>query len=961
MSRGRVLIVEDNGATRKMMRIALQAEGYEVAEAEDGETALRLVAERLPELVLLDCRLPDIDGFEVARRLSVSAPGLPLVGITGWVHSDEARVLRAGFLDVLVKPVEPSRLVEVVGEYVGRAPARTAEPGKLVLLADDDAGQRKLAQLALASAGFEVVLAEDGEAALRLAGQRRPDAVVSDVLMPKMDGFELCRALRGDPKLAGVPIVLMSAHYLEDEDRALASRFGATRYVSRTAGFDDVVRGVVEAIEAPATGFTAPSAEELQAEYLRRIAHQLERQANIGTRLARRVSLQATALSVLDHLSDSLSRQLDPESALTDTLAECLDAAGLSVGAILLRDGGGGLVLKAHVGSLVDLQLDAHEAIWSTAVELGGLMVPSPAAGESGAALLAAVRAASALIVPIVARDQPLGVLLFASNGTDLAGSEGESFVRAARSVSKQLGQALALSRVFSRLAAAEQRYRALFENVRDAIAIVSTEGVILESNRGWEALLGLPRAKLVGRPVFDFVPAGERAARAREFAEAVEQGGGIVTDASIERPDGKQVRVELSRTLVSVGAERYVVSIGRDITERVRLEEQLRQAQKMEAVGRLAGGVAHDFNNLLSVIVGYGDLILEDLKSGDPLRDDVEQIRNAGKRGSDLTRQLLMFSRQQVIEPKVLDLNELLTRMGPMLRRLIGEDVELVFSLEPALGMVRADPGSVEQAVMNLVVNARDALPSGGRLAILTENATLDRALATRLGLGSGRHVTLAVRDTGTGMDSATQARIFEPFFTTKDSSKGTGLGLSTVFGIMRQSAGGIAVDSELGKGSKFTLYFPRVDATPHSLLPVKAPTPMHGSETILVVEDDEQVRAVVAGILRRNKYVVIETRSPREALVACEKNPAGIDLLLTDVVMPQMSGPELAGRLTALRPTLKVLYVSGYTDDRIGKHGELAADIAFLQKPITALTLTRKVREVLDAPGNEPSRRPA
>jgi PAS domain S-box-containing protein len=944
-----VLIVEDNGATRKMMRLALQADGYSVLEAEDGETALRLVVEQLPSLVLLDCRLPDMDGFEVARRLTGDFPGLPLVAITGWAHTDEPRVLRAGFLDVLVKPVEPSRLVEIVAQYVGRAPPRAVEPGKRALLADDDVTQQKLAQLALRGAGFEVSVAADGQEALRLARQQRPDVIVSDVLMPGLDGFALCRAVRSERALSDVPVVLMSAHYLEEEDRALAAGFGATRYVSRTVGFDEVIRAVLEAIEAPAAAAADPSLEDLQGAYLRRIAHQLERQANIGADLARRVSLQATALSVLDHLSDSLSRQLDPENALAETLAECLDAAGLSVGAILLREKGGALTLKAHVGSILEVDLQAHNPIWERAVELGGLMIPGPEASDAGTALLAEVRAASALVVPIVARDQPFGVLLFASNGSDLAGSEGDSFVRAARSVSKQLGQALALSRVFSRLAAAEQRYRALFESARDAIGIVSTSGVVLEANQGWEDLLGIPRADLVGRLGFDFVSAGERDAHAREFSRVVEEGGSVAMAVTIERADGKLVQVELTLTRFSVGNERYVVTIGRNVTERVRLEEQLRQAQKMEAVGRLAGGVAHDFNNILSVIVGYGDMILEDLKAGDPLRSDVEQISNSGRRGAELTRQLLMFSRQQVIEPRVLDLNELLAGMDPMLRRLIGEDVELASSHEPELGTVRADLGSVEQAVMNLAVNARDAMPRGGKISIRTANTLVDVTTAPRFGIKPGQYVTLAMTDTGTGMDAATRARIFEPFFTTKDSSKGTGLGLSTVFGIVQQSGGGIAVESELGAGATFTLYFPRVEAAAEPLRTSKPPSPAHGSETILLVEDDDPVRAVVSGILRRQKYVVIETRNAGEALLACEKHAGNIDLLLTDVIMPQLSGPELATRLVVLRPGLKVLFMSGYTDDRIAG-GRLPADGAFLQKPITTVTLTRKVRDVLD-----------
>jgi CheY-like chemotaxis protein len=315
MSGALILIVEDNAVTRKMMRLALHAEGYAVLEAEDGQSALRLVAEHEPGLVLLDCKLPDIDGFEVGRRLRLLVPHLPVIAVTGWAQANEARVLTAGFLDVLVKPVEPSRLVEIVARHLGRAPVQAAGSGKLILLVDDDPTQRKLAQLVLSSAGLEVAVAEDGEQALRLARERTPDAIVSDVLMPRMDGFALCKLIRSDPKLSHVPIVLTSAHFLAAEDRDLALRFGANRYVTRTGGLDAVVRAVLDAIDSPAVEFTAPPPDELQSEYLYRIAHQLERQASIGASLSRRVSLQASALSVLDSLSDSLAHELAARTA----------------------------------------------------------------------------------------------------------------------------------------------------------------------------------------------------------------------------------------------------------------------------------------------------------------------------------------------------------------------------------------------------------------------------------------------------------------------------------------------------------------------------------------------------------------------------------------------------------------------------------------------------------------------
>jgi PAS domain S-box-containing protein len=946
-----ILVVEDNAATRKMMRLALKAEGYSVLEAEDGQGALRLASDQGCAMVLLDCKLPDMDGFEVARRLRALDPSLPVIAVTGWAQTDEARVLSAGFRDVLVKPIEPSRLVEVVQRHVGQAPTRSAPSGRTVLLADDDAAQRKLGHLMLTNAGFEVVLAEDGEVALRLAQERKPDAIVSDVLMPRMDGFALCRAVRTDPNLAHVPLVLMSSHFLEEEDRQLAARFGATRYVSRTDGFDAVTRAVLDAIESPAVESVVPPTEDLQGEYLRRIARQLERQASIGAGLARRVSIQATALSVLGGLSDSLARQLDPENALGETLAECLDAAGLSVGAVLLYDDKGKLVVKAHVGSPIEQEWGEHAEVLSLAIHSGGLMIPSRGAGDAGQGLLAGIGASSALVVPIVARDLPLGILLLASNGTDLAGAEAESFVRTAQSVSRQLGQALALSRMFSKLSAAEQRYRALLENARDAIGVVSIDGIILEANHAWENLLGFGRDQVVGRKVSDFALEGARETHQSEYEKAVAQGGGSIPPIALKRADGTVAKVELSRTVIDIGGERFILSVGRDVTDRLRLEEQFRQAQKMEAVGRLAGGVAHDFNNVLSVILSYSDFMLADLKPGDPMRGDVEEVQKAGKRAADLTRQLLMFSRQQVIEPKVMDLNEVLTDMDKMLQRILGEDIDLVSLPGQDLGRVRVDPSGIEQVVMNLVVNARDAMPTGGKLTIETANVVLDgEYVDDHIGAKPGPHVMLAVSDSGTGIDAAIRARIFEPFFTTKEMGKGTGLGLSTVFGIVRQNDGSIWVYSEPGKGTTFKIYLPRVDAALEVTRRLGPALAHGGSETLLLVEDDDQVRVVARGILRRQGYQLLEARNAGEALIASEQHKGPIHLLVTDVVMPQLSGPELAKRLAAARPEMKLLCMSGYTDDAIVRHGILEARIAYLQKPITPDTLARKVREVLD-----------
>jgi len=507
-------------------------------------------------------------------------------------------------------------------------------------------------------------------------------------------------------------------------------------------------------------------------------------------------------------------------------------------------------------------------------------------------------------------------------------------------------------------LAQMESRYRGLLEAAPDAMVVVNQNGEIVLLNVQAEKHFGYRRDELVGQKVKNIIPEGfaERliADGTRSAAEALAQQIGMGIELYGRRKDGSDFPIEIMLSPLESAEGILVTAAIRDITDRKHLEQMLRQAQKMEAVGQLAGGVAHDFNNLLGVILGYADLLLEQPALNDSQRKDIGEIQKAGVRAALLTRQLLAFSRKQVLQPTVLDLNTVVARAEKLLHRLIGENIELLVVLNPALGRVKADSGQLEQIIMNLAVNARDAMPEGGKLTIETSNVEIDEQYAAQHHSAlTGPHVMLAVTDTGCGMDAKTKTHIFEPFFTTKKFGKGTGLGLATVYGIVKQSGGWIWVYSEPGFGTTFKIYLPCVGSAIEIVLPSdKVDTVAGRSQTILIVEDDAALLQVTHRSLDEVGYVILAARSPAEAILISESHPGPIHLMVTDVIMPGMSGDKLASYLSALRPEMKVLYVSGYTDDTIVHLGVLEPGLAFLQKPFSPRTLARKVSDVLAMP---------
>ncbi|MEO8031318.1 MAG: response regulator [Gemmatimonadota bacterium] len=842
-----------------------------------------------------------------------------------------------------------------------------------ILIVDDLSANRKYLVGLLEGLGHRLLQAADGSAGLAQVRAERPDLIITDVLMPVMDGYEFVRQLRLDPQSSRIPVLFYSAPYSEREARALALSTGASYVLRKPAPPAEVLQVVGRVLADGIEPHPAFDATEWSASpdrfNLRLLTDRLSEQsgdlrmANARLRAVINIGLEMTA------------RQ-DSDRLLRTVCSAACDLFGASYASIGILEEDLSTVKRraawpSEMGDWLRVGDRVSGLLQTVVTERRTVRGENPGGNADSLQLAHGhPEVLSYLAAPIASPSRTYGWFCLVGNEGRVFVEEDEDLVTALAGqvgriyengllTSERGERADELSReidehkeVQDSLSRSERLNRNLVEHLPHRILVKDSNSVILFCNANYANDVGLPPEEVVGKDAFAFYApslaeayhADDRKVMADGVMEDVEERYEIAGEERWVHTVKVPYRDERNKII-------GILVVFEDITERKQLDEQFRQSQKLEAVGQLAGGVAHDFNNLLTVILGYCDVITGDLKPDDPQISDIEQIRKCGVRAAELTRQLLAFSRKQILEPRVLDLNAVVAGLNAMLQRLIGADIELRTALAPQLGRVRADPSQLEQILMNLVVNASDAIGHGGRIELATADVPSGEVLAGRhVVVLPGGYVMLAVTDNGKGMDSATVARVFEPFFTTKGPGKGTGLGLSTVYGIVKQSNGYVWCTSEPGRGTTFRVYLPQVEEEADAPLVQPIAPAIGGAETILIAEDEAEVRQLVRQILTLAGYTVIVAANGDEALKECSDSGRRIDLLLTDVIMPGMSRGEMIRSVRNIRPEMKVLFMSGYAGEVVLDRGLLGDDRAFLQKPFTREALIRKVREMLD-----------
>jgi PAS domain S-box-containing protein len=915
-----ILLVEDNPTTRKMFRVSLESAGYRVVEASDARSALAYVEQHRPALILQDLILPDMDGFELARefRKRLGDAKVPILCVSGFLSRlDEARAFTRGFTQVLVKPLDPLQLIDVVNLHLDARPraAPGVRNGRRVLVADDDPLQRKLAEICLSNAGYVVLLADDGGAALDMVRHDRPDAVVSDVLMPSMDGFALCLALRSDPELSHIPVILNSAAYVEASDRALAARVGASTLVAKTDGLENVIAALVSSIGAVPPPAPREPVELIEGERAQRALWQLKRQVQQNARLVQRTTLQEAQLAVLAGVAESLARNQTLGGVLGDVLASCLDMAGISKGALYLYEHDQHLILKHQIGfsKLETAPLQRAFGCEALFTDLAHhrkvVLIPSSAVRPDVAQqLIEESGSSSLLLVPVLWATAVQGVMLLGARDTDMTGEDALAF---ARVLGAQMGQAIGLAQSFSNLVASEQRYRTLSDHANDGISILSIDGVIRECNRRMADMLGYATDEIVGRGIQEFAPPGREAENERMYQQSIATGR--APPVELRRKDGTAVVVEFSTTKVEIGGETLVMTIGRDVTEQTHARAQLMVSDRMASMGALAAGVAHEINNPLAAVLANLEFAVDvsaDLarESGPSpqladLQDILRDTREAADRVREIAKDLKIFSRAEDEKRGAVDIRRVMESSLRMAWNEIRHRAQLVKQLDP-VPPVEGNESRLGQVFLNLVINAAQAIPEGkaDRNQITVVTGTDDR-----------RRAVIEVRDTGAGIPPYVLKHLFTPFFTTKPAGVGTGLGLAICHRIVTGMGGEIAVESTPGEGSLFRVTLPAAHIECSPPPPARTVRPATRRGRVLLVDDDQLIVTTVSRVLGVEHDITAVLRA-QDALDRMASG-ARYDVILCDVMMPSMTGIEFHERLSREQPDQaeRIVFLTG------------------------------------------------
>jgi PAS domain S-box-containing protein len=974
-----ILLVEDNPITRKMVRYALEQKSIGVREAPDGRSALKAVEGWRPDLVLQDLVLPDMDGFELATQLRalLENPRVPILAFSGLLSKlEEARISRVGFDDHLVKPVEPSRLIQVIRAHLPQ-PEQSKDrfgQGRRLLVADDDPAQAKLAALRLGRFGFATEVVHDGVAALARLKENPPDVVLADVMMPQMDGFGLCLAVRRAPALRHIPIILVTSSYIDDADRQLAERAGANVYISRSPDFREVVEYLREFLVRPATSEpkVAQDPVEVEREHNRRVFLQLERQVALNSGMAQRCAILSAELAILSGISNALARQEDVSSALDETLATTFDAGGISIGALCLFSPNEPTQVRSFgveswaSGRLVDFFGDLEEARQLLAA---GQVVPLPADGvlPNTTRALKEAKVQSALLVPLVHRNQPLGALLLASRTTTLTDEDRIDF---ASGVASQITHAVALTQAFEEKQASELAARntaatlqAMMNCIADGVAVADEEGHFLFWNRAAESILGL-KATTTARvgeenalpglflpDKFTPFPPQEHPLARAVYGESVDRVEMFARHEGL--PKGAWLSVS-SRPLMDAGGEhRGGVAVFRDVTAERVAQEQLMVSDRMASVGMLAAGVAHEINNPLAAVhanLSYAVKEMADLSpevKGSPVLvgvgEALEDAREGSKRVREIIRDLKIFSRAQEERHEAIDIEKVLDSSVRMAWNEIRHRARLVkdYGSVPTVGGHESRLG---QVFLNLLVNATQAIPEG-------------RADSNTIRVVTRRHesgrVLVELNDTGPGIPPEVLKKLFTPFFTTKPAGVGTGLGLAICQRIVSALGGEIQVSSEIGRGTSFQVFLPileenevkRPSTQPDSVAPFRG--------RVLVVDDDAFVGVAVKRILAQEHEVVVYN-SARDALGVISTGTR-FDVILCDLMMPTMSGMEFFEELAKCAPgqEQRMIFLTGGAFTVVGREFLDKIPNARLEKPFEVEQLRHMVNRKLEKLG--------